>query len=235
MGGISTDLQAASSVPGLYAVGEVACTGVHGANRLASNSLMECLVFARRLVAGLQLQPLPPQPIPSACSGPAPGVDATADPIEIQAQIADLRKLCWQVAGVERHGHSLALGWHEVRRRRQLCEANRLLRRVHGQPPGLALQLEPGQREALLAVQDLRQRLVLAELLCEAALFRDESRGGHFREDASAPQPFWQRHTVQERGRAIATSAIIGMPGDRASGDAGAGGSEEGQRPGAPL
>jgi L-aspartate oxidase len=75
-----------------------------------------------------------------------------------------------------------------------------------------------------LALQDLRQRLILAELLFEAALFRDESRGGHFREDAPAPQPFWQRHTVQGRGRAIATSAIIGLPGDRACGDQGAGG-----------
>jgi len=224
MGGISTDLQAASSVPGLYAVGEVACTGVHGANRLASNSLMECLVFARRLVAGLQLQPLPAQSTPGACPGPAPGEDATVDPQAIQANIADLRKLCWQVAGVERQGHSLAIGWHEVRRRRQLCEANKLLLRAHGQPPGLTLQLEPGQREPLLALQDLRQRLVLAELLCEAALFRDESRGGHFREDAPAPQPFWQRHTVQGRGRAIATSAIIGLPWDRECGGQGAGG-----------
>jgi L-aspartate oxidase len=221
MGGISTDLQAASSVPGLYAVGEVACTGVHGANRLSSNSLMECLVFARRLVAGLQLEPLPTQTVPSTYPGPAPEETATENPQAIQAQIADLRKLCWQVAGVERQGHALSIGWHEVRRRRQLCEANRLLKRAHGQPPGLALQLEPGQREPLLAVQDLRQRLVLAELLCEAALFRDESRGGHFREDAPAPQSFWQRHTVQERGRGIATSAILGLPGE--GGDSGAG------------
>jgi L-aspartate oxidase len=221
MGGISTDLQAASSVPGLYAVGEVACTGVHGANRLASNSLMECLVFARRLVAGLKLQPLPVVPVPYACPDPAPGEDAPADPQAIQAQITDLRKLCWQVAGVQRQGHSLDLGWHEVRRRRQLCEANSLLRRAHGQPPGMALQLEPGQREPLLAVQDLRQRLVLAELLFEAALFRVESRGGHFREDAPAPQPFWQRHTLQERGRAFGTSAIMGGPGDGRWGDGG--------------
>jgi succinate dehydrogenase/fumarate reductase flavoprotein subunit len=84
-------------------------------------------------------------------------------------------------------------------------------------------------------MQDLRQRLVLAELLCQAALFRDESRGGHFREDAPAPQPFWQRHTVQQRGRAIATSAIIGTAGDRESGAARAGGPEEAQRPGTLL
>jgi L-aspartate oxidase len=232
MGGISTDLQAASSVPGLYAVGEVACTGVHGANRLASNSLMECLVFARRLVAGLQLQPLPAPTGSSAGPDPAPGEDLTVDPRAVQAQIADLRKLCWQVAGVERQGHALAVGWHEVRRRRQLCEANGLLRRVHGQTPGLVLQLEPGQREPLLAVQDLRQRLVLAELLCEAALFRAESRGGHFREDSPAPQPFWQRHTLQERGRAIATSTIVGRT---ETGGAGTSESEQDQRPGAPL
>ncbi len=48
MGGICTDLQGATNLPGLYAVGECACTGVHGANRLASNSLLECLVFGRR-------------------------------------------------------------------------------------------------------------------------------------------------------------------------------------------
>ena len=210
MGGISTDLEAASSVPGLYAVGEVACTGVHGANRLASNSLMECLVFARRLVAGLKLQPLPTRTEPAACQAPTLGEAAGPEPRAIQAEIADLRKLCWQVAGVERQGHALTLGWREVGRRRQLCEADRIFALAHGLPPGLTMELGPGQREQLLAVQDLRQRLVLAELLFEAALFRSESRGGHFREDAPSPQPFWQRHTVQELGLAIGTSAIIG-------------------------
>jgi L-aspartate oxidase len=73
MGGIATDLDAGSSVPGLYAVGECACTGLHGANRLASNSLSECLVFGRRAALaaldapppGTPPPPDPPPPLPT--------------------------------------------------------------------------------------------------------------------------------------------------------------------------
>ena len=100
MGGVGTDLEAATSLPGLYAVGEVACTGVHGANRLASNSLMECLVFARQL-RDITPLPLPPPPAPEPCrrleAAPAALRDA-------EARIKALRRLCWEVAGVERRG-----------------------------------------------------------------------------------------------------------------------------------
>ncbi|KEF40702.1 MAG: L-aspartate oxidase [Cyanobium sp. CACIAM 14] len=210
MGGIATDLQAATSLPGLYAVGEVASTGVHGANRLASNSLMECLVFARRL-RRLRLQPPPPVPLPT--SGPVAalaGQEALAGPDEpsLMAAIGELRRLCWQVAGVERRGVDLEAALRRVRRERSGHERSALLRRAHDLPPGRELPLTPAQSRRLLLLQDLRQRLVLAELLMEAAAFRGESRGGHFRTDAPAPQPFWRRHTVQLRGEPPLTTPV---------------------------
>jgi L-aspartate oxidase len=128
-----------------------------------------------------------------------------------------LRQLCWQVAGVERQGSSLGRALTRVRRHRAELEATPLLRAVAGHAPGERLTLEQGGsgREVLLRAQELRQRLVLAELLMEAARFREESRGGHFRTDAPAPQPCWRRHSVQERGRPIHTLAV----GGRENGD----------------
>src|SRR5206468_9222534 len=75
MGGIVTDLDGRTEVPGLYAAGECACTGVHGANRLASNSLLECLVFGRRAALAALVEPVPsgPAPVP----GPEPWPEET--------------------------------------------------------------------------------------------------------------------------------------------------------------
>jgi L-aspartate oxidase len=89
IGGIVSDLDGRTSVPGLYAAGECACTGVHGANRLASNSLLECLVFGRR--AGL-----------AALDGPA--FDADAEPI---APTAAAGPELWRDAGLIRSGQGL--------------------------------------------------------------------------------------------------------------------------------
>ncbi|MFM7085952.1 MAG: L-aspartate oxidase [Cyanobium sp.] len=215
MGGVATDLQAATTVPGLYAVGEVACTGVHGANRLASNSLMECLVFARRL-RQLRLEPLPapkddqevlgPEPLdgpePQSTSGPAASGSPAAE------RIAALRQLCWRAAGVERSAASLAPALAQVRRERAELEQTPLLRHCWQLQPGQRWDLPARVAGELLQLQDLRQRLVLAELLMEAALFRVESRGGHFRRDAPRPQPFWRVHSVQERGRRLSTAPV---------------------------
>ena len=167
MGGIATDLDAATSLPGLYAVGEVASTGVHGANRLASNSLMECLVFARRL-RNLRLQPL--TPFPTAGTTLRLENDEAGCPPTDDA-VSALRQLCWQVAGVERSGSALAAALTRVRRQRACWGREKLLRRALELEPGRELALGTARRD-LMRAHDLQQRLVLAEQLIEAALFR---------------------------------------------------------------
>jgi len=205
MGGVSTDLHAATDLPGLYGVGEVACTGVHGANRLASNSLIECLVFARQLG---RLQPATPASDQARGSSPWQRLLPLPDQADLGRSIAALRQLCWRVAGVERHGHSLAAALSRVHGDRQQLEAEPAWRQMQHLEPGRQLALEPGQEGSLRLLQDLHKRLVLAELLIAAALFRQESRGGHFRTDAPASQPFWRRHSLQRRQRGLSTAAV---------------------------
>ena len=214
MGGVSTDLMAATSLPGLYAVGEVACTGVHGANRLASNSLMECLVFARQL-GRLRLEPTDGPP--RSESGTEPWVQADRsssadlDGATLTARIEALRRRCWRVAGVERSGSLLRRALVATQAERLELGEQPLLQQLERLQPGEQLQLTALQQGRLRPLQDLRQMLTLAELLIEAALFREESRGGHYRTDAPAAQPFWQRHTVQNGGKAIQTTALAGQ------------------------
>jgi len=207
MGGVATDLRSATSVPGLYAVGEVACTGVHGANRLASNSLMECLVFARQL-GEIALPPQPPGLPPAAERRRQLLHTALPDRPQLLEAIGRLRDLCWQVAGVERQGHSLGLALGQLQRQRQLLEAQAAWRQAADLPVTDQLLLSRQEGEDFAALQEWHQRLILTELLVEAALFRRESRGGHFRSDAPAPQPYWRRHSLQEQGSGIRTSPV---------------------------
>ncbi len=101
MGGIVTDLQARSTVAGLYAVGEASCTGLHGANRLASNSLSECFVFARRAAAAALDEPQPGPPRTSELAA----LDALASPPQATAAT---RAALWREAGIERSPEGLA-------------------------------------------------------------------------------------------------------------------------------
>jgi L-aspartate oxidase len=94
IGGIVTDLDGGSTLPGLYAAGECACTGVHGANRLASNSLLECLVFGRRAAL-------------ASLGEPEPGFDTPAAPEPTTPVTPELRHALWQEAGLIRSADGL--------------------------------------------------------------------------------------------------------------------------------
>ena len=125
MGGVATDLQAATTLPGLYAVGEVACTGLHGANRLASNSLMECLVFAHRLKE-IELGPVPAALASDKTQPLALDLDGCSSSQLIDA-IEQLRQLCWRRAGVERSAAGLREAIGNVKADEQHLEQQALL------------------------------------------------------------------------------------------------------------
>ncbi|MFM2174567.1 MAG: L-aspartate oxidase [Cyanobacteriota bacterium] len=207
MGGVRTTSNAATTIPGLYAVGEVASTGVHGANRLASNSLMECLVFARQL---------------RTIDLPAPGAALNASEQSLSAlpvptgeqframerRLQELRRLCWQAAGVERQASPLRRALIQTQQLQEPLGADCWLQATKELTPDRFAALDTTEAAWITRAHDLQQRLVVTKLLLEAALFRQESRGGHFRVDAPAAQPFWRRHTVQQRSHPIATEAV---------------------------
>ncbi len=213
MGGVATDLNAATSLPGLYAVGEVACTGLHGANRLASNSLMECLVFARQLGA-IDLPAVSEderehwrnrRDTISTCQINARSNTSIG---ELTRSIDQLSEQCWDVAGVNRSvaGMKTLLQW--TRRAMAPLEQEELLCVVNRQSHQQLLELEEPSRQELNLLLDLIHRQRTTALLLEACLFRTESRGGHFRSDAPCSLPQWRRHSRQARGEGIGTRSV---------------------------
>jgi L-aspartate oxidase len=184
MGGIDTDEWGRTSVPGLFAAGETACTGVHGANRLASNSLLEGLVFGARAGEAMQ-QPSTAAPLKAdrvwasrrgESESRRSAAGATADAFDIPA----VRALMWKNAGLFRTRERLGLATA------QLDAAYEALRQ----------QETAGQSD-----EDFWRRynlVTVARLIARAALRREESRGGHFREDfPSRDDLHWQVHLVE--------------------------------------
>jgi L-aspartate oxidase len=179
IGGVQTDVWGATSLPGLYAVGETACTGVHGANRLASNSLLEGVVFGARTgkaaaryarVAGA----INAMSRARAAGAASPGARRTASIsgrrlTEIRG---DVRRLMWEGVGLVRSADSLARTIEGLRRFDWLHES------------------AWSDREALEA-QNLH---LVATLIAEAALRRRGSLGSHFRSDYATKGPGWRRH-----------------------------------------
>jgi len=157
MGGVATDLSARTTLGGLYAAGEVAGTGVHGANRLASNSLLEGLVFgARAAEAMVADRCLPPEAVPADV--PPPAAPAVSDP---RAAIERLRQRTWESLGLLREADAL----------RALVAELAAQRAEAGARPRDRLEAEAGNL------------VDVAWAMATSALFREESRGAHFRRD----------------------------------------------------
>ena len=179
MGGIRTDLHGRSTVPGLYAAGEVTCTGVHGANRLASNSLLEGLVFgARAGEAAADSGRLTVIDRPSA--NDASGRPQTAIATAVKKRV---KRVMWERVGILRDRESL---------QRAISEFEQI-------------------EQASLSTSS-RNFITLALLVARAALWREESRGGHYRSDFPDQREDFRVHSIQTLGSEITSSEQIDFP-----------------------
>ena len=219
MGGISVDTNSATSIPGLYAVGETASTGVHGANRLASNSLLECVVYAAQL-ADLEVTSLGGS-VPNRSTASDNETERFArdekieqikeslivkdwhDEIKTVSEIrTQLPDLMWQSAGICRVRETMETALKQVQLWRKQLTQYSLNQYV--------LDLVPSQQVILSSI-DAEQHLKLyaetlnlidiAALILKSALFRTESRGGHYRLDYPTTETRWSVHTTVENDR----------------------------------
>jgi L-aspartate oxidase len=200
MGGIVTALDGQTTISGLYAVGEVASTGVHGANRLASNSLLECLVF------GAQFSTLEPLPSPEN-DGEIPAVsyhgwsafDWDADAVTIDQIHEGIRVLMWSNAGICRVADRLEAAIAQINDWREQFDQLDLTQLLGTLTPGVSLSLpDSTARLRIRRCAETQNLLDNAYLILKSALFRAESRGGHYRIDFPATDEAWQVHTQVE-------------------------------------
>ncbi|AAP99165.1 MULTISPECIES: L-aspartate oxidase [Prochlorococcus] len=210
MGGVATDMQAATSVSGLYAVGEVACTGVHGANRLASNSLLECLVFASQMsvinvTESSRKNIISNQTFLTKLSN---NLDCEQSENDLQSSIEDLRKLFWKEVGVNRSKKGMQDALNNIRLDLDSLNKNALLELVSNQSIDICNSFDEGTRRKLNLLLDLNHRKLTCLLTLNACLFRTESRGGHYRLDSPATLPYWRCHSRQKKGQTISTRPV---------------------------
>jgi L-aspartate oxidase len=190
MGGIATNLKCRTSISGLYAIGETASTGVHGANRLASNSLLECIVFAAQL-ANIELNS-------DFCEVESvTSIEDTGDWMTQMEAMTKIRQelplLIWQTAGICRSQTRLASAIAQVTDWRERVYNSAIASRI--------LKLSPGDRAILTSAKAEKQLKTCAEtlnlldigyLILKSAVFRQESRGGHYRTDYPQTDTAWQ-------------------------------------------
>jgi L-aspartate oxidase len=176
VGGLATDMDGRTSVPGLWAVGECASSGLHGANRMGSNSLLEGIVLGER--AGARAASEVFDVVLRAIDGTA-GAPATKPPQGVQVNLQDLlyslKSLMWRQVGVERTRGGLEDALAKIRFwTRAVSDVE------HGEPRAL----------------ELVNMLTVARLTILGALAREESRGTHYRSEVSEARPEWRVHTL---------------------------------------
>ena len=184
-GGVETDENGASSLPGLHAIGEVACTGLHGANRLASNSLLEACVLAHRCVEKIAESPalaadewLRDLAVPQWTSGDAVDVDEL---VVIYHNWDEIRRLMWDYVGI-------------VRTTKRLQRAATRLRSLEHEIREFYWNFK-----VTTDLLELRNLCTVAGLIVDSALLRRESRGLHYTLDFPTADPALCRNTVLRR------------------------------------
>jgi L-aspartate oxidase len=181
-GGVLTDVRARSTVDRLYAAGEVACTGLHGANRLASNSLLEGLVFGHRAAVDVVERLRTDARRPPALQPWDPGHATDSNESVVVAQNWDeIRRFMWNYVGIVRSDRRLA------RARKRIALLQDEIRAYYW--------------DFLLTsdLVELRNIATVAELIIACALARRESRGLHYTVDHPAADPAWARDTLVRR------------------------------------
>jgi L-aspartate oxidase len=201
MGGVATDVQNHTAIPGVYAVGEASCTGVHGANRLASNSLLECLVFGAgfthsdlksntNALAVLEFSKMAVLDMP----------DWEPQKQTIMTIRQSLPEVMWQVAGIVREAASLQTGLEKIKSWQEQFEQLPISEILKCLPAGQIMEL-PIELSALRLWLETRNLLQVSSLIVQSALFRTESRGGHFRSDFPETELAWEKHSLIKGGQ----------------------------------
>jgi L-aspartate oxidase len=218
MGGIETDLMTQTSIPGVYAVGETTSTGVHGANRLASNSLLECVVFGAQLteisIEPRTLSELEIDPTLSDSSWLDYWIERLGENTKnwidrVQSIRQELPDLMWQSAGICREQSSLEIAINRVKVLQLEFDNLAISQLISNLTP-----LQSGRLPTEISEQDLctwgetRNLLEIGMLILTSALIRTESRGGHYRTDFPAIDPNWQVHSIVQRDRWFKSESI---------------------------
>jgi len=188
MGGVKVNNWGETSIPGLFAAGETACAGVHGANRLASNSLLESVVFGKRVVQRTETteraSPSPPSVIVSEAKQSHFLPDREPLSSVPLLNLPNLQSLMWDKVGIIRSGDGLTEAANILATWRPSAA------KVGGKD-GLP-SLTPADQSSY----ELNNLVLCARLMTEAALLREESRGAHFRTDFPRSSPEWQHHII---------------------------------------